>query len=72
MSVFEPLWTKIERFAEVLEVVDDLSADYMFSLGKRLDKLERGMKHLERKLHSHPYTAGIQQETIAQIPLHAH
>ena len=46
MSVLKRLWTKIARFAESLEGMDDPTGDYMFSLGKRVDKLEREVKHL--------------------------
>ena len=52
MSALERLWTKIARFAEALEGIDDPTGDYMFSLGKRVDKLERDLEHLERQLHS--------------------
>ena len=52
MSVLKRLWTKIARFAEALEGMDDPTGDYMFSLGKRVDKLERDVEHLERQLHS--------------------
>ena len=60
MSVLKRLWTKIARFAESLEGMDDPTGDYMFSLGKRVDKLEREVKHLERQLHSRPDGGGIQ------------
>jgi hypothetical protein len=52
MSALERLWTKIARFAEALDGIDDPTGDYMFSLGKRVDKLERDLAHLERQLHS--------------------
>jgi hypothetical protein len=32
----------------------------MFSLGKRVDKLERDVEHLERQLPSRPGGGGIQ------------
>ena len=51
MSTLEGLWTKIARFAKALEGIDDPAGDYMFSLGKRVDKLERDLAHLERQLH---------------------
>ena len=47
MSVLKRLWTRIARFAEALEGIDDLRGDYMFSVGKRVDKLEREVAHLE-------------------------
>jgi hypothetical protein len=52
MSALERLWTKIARFAETLEGIDDPIGDYVFSLGKRVDKLERNLAHLERQLRS--------------------
>jgi hypothetical protein len=53
------LWTKIARFAEALDGTDDPTGDYIFSLGKRVDKLERDVEHLERKLHSNAGGGGI-------------
>jgi hypothetical protein len=52
LSALKRLWTKIARFAEALEGIDDQTGDYMFSLGKRVDKLERDVEHLERQLRS--------------------
>ena len=52
MSVLKQLWTKIARFTEALEGIDDPTGHYMFSLGKRLEKLERDLEDLERQLHS--------------------
>jgi hypothetical protein len=72
MGVLERLWTKIARFAEAMEGVDDPTGDYIFSLGKRVDKLERDLEHLERQLHSRPGDSGIRQEIIAQTKFHAH
>jgi hypothetical protein len=59
-SVLKRLWTKIARFAEALEGMGDPTNDYIFSLGKRVDKLERDVEHLERQLHSNPGGGGIQ------------
>ena len=53
MSALKRLWTKLARFAEALDGIDDPTGDYMFSLGKRVDKLECDLAHLERELHSH-------------------
>jgi hypothetical protein len=53
MSALERLWARLARFAEALDGVDDPTGGYMFSLGKRVDKLERDLAHLERELHSH-------------------
>jgi len=54
MSVLKGLWTQIARFAEALDGVDDTMGDYLFSLGKRVEKLERHVEHLESQLHSRP------------------
>ena len=61
MSGLKRLWTKVARIAEVLEVVDDLTGDYLFSLGKRIDKLERELKRLEGQLYSRPGVSEIRQ-----------
>ena len=60
MSALKRLWTKIARFAEALDGVDDPTGYYMFSLAKRIDKLERDVEHLERQLRSRA-GGGIQQ-----------
>ena len=52
MSALKRLWTKMARFAEALDGIDDPIGDYIFSLGKRVDKLERDVEHLERQLRS--------------------
>lgn len=52
MSELKRLWTKIARFAEALEGLDDPTGDSILSLRKRVDKLERDVEHLERQLHS--------------------
>jgi hypothetical protein len=36
----------------VFEDIDDPKGDYILSLGTRVDKLERDMKHLERQLQA--------------------
>jgi hypothetical protein len=61
MSALKRLWTRIARFAEALEGIDDLRGDYIFSLGKRVDKLEREVELLERQLHSSRGGGGIRQ-----------
>jgi hypothetical protein len=61
MSGLRRLWTKIARIAEVLESMDDPTGDYIFSLGKRVDRLERDLEHLEGKLHSRPGVSRLQQ-----------
>ena len=52
MGVLKRLWTRIARFAAALDGTDDPTGDYIFSLGKRVDKLERDVEQLERQLHS--------------------
>jgi hypothetical protein len=54
MIALKRLWTKIAQSAEVLQGMDDPTGDYILSLGKRVDKLEREVEHLERQLHSEP------------------
>ena len=61
MSMLKRPWTQIVRFAKALEGIDDPAGDYMFSLGKRVDKLDREVEHLERQLHSSPGAGAIQQ-----------
>jgi hypothetical protein len=52
MSALKRLWTKMARFAEALEGIDDPTGDYIFSLGKRVEKLELDLADLERQLRS--------------------
>jgi hypothetical protein len=47
MSGFKRLWTTIARYAKALEGIDNPIGDYILSLGKRVDKLERDVDHLE-------------------------
>lgn len=61
MNTLERLWTRIARVIEALEGMDDLAGDYMFSLGKRVDKLERRLKELETHLRSNLGDGRIQQ-----------
>jgi hypothetical protein len=49
------------RFAKALEGIDDPAGDCMFSLGKRVEELERAVEHLEKQLHSCAGGSGIQQ-----------
>ncbi|MEW6450934.1 MAG: hypothetical protein AB1490_09815 [Pseudomonadota bacterium] len=51
MNGLKQLWTKIARFAEALEGMDDPKDEYILSLGKRVDQLERDVKSLEGQLH---------------------
>jgi hypothetical protein len=52
MSTLKRLWTKMARFAETLDGIDDPTGDYILSLGKRMDKVERDLENLERSLPS--------------------
>jgi len=52
VSILKQIWTRIAQYAKALEGMDDPVDDYMFTLGKRVDKLERDMTHLERRLPS--------------------
>ena len=61
MSMLKRLWTQIVRFAKALEGIDDPAGDCMFSLGKRVEELERAVEHLEKQLHSCACGSGIQQ-----------
>jgi hypothetical protein len=54
MSILARLWTGIARCIKALEGMDDPIGDYMFSLGKRVDKIERDLERLERQRHSRP------------------
>jgi hypothetical protein len=72
MNGLKRLWTKIAHFTEMLEGMDDPKGDYILSLGKRVDRLERDVEDLEAQLHSRPGGGGIQQSTIAQSTYHAH
>ena len=60
MSGLNRLWTTIARFAEAMEDMDDPTGDYIFSLEKRVDKLERDLEHLEGRLQSNAGGGGIQ------------
>jgi hypothetical protein len=72
MSGLKRLWTRIVGIFEALEGMDDPTGDYMLSPGKRVDKLERDLEHLEGQLHSGRDVSGIKPETIAQTRFHAH
>lgn len=61
MSAMKRLWTKIARFAEALDGVDDPAGEYLFSLAKRIDKLEGAVAHLESQLHAGYGGGRIQQ-----------
>jgi len=71
MSGLKRLWTRIVGIFEALEGMDNPTGDYMLSLGKRVDKLERDLEHLEGQLHSGRDVSGIKPEIIAQTRFHA-
>jgi len=50
MSAFQRFWTRIARFAQALEGIDDVAGHYMVALEKRIEKLERDVEHVERQL----------------------
>jgi len=52
MDWLKRLWTKIACFFEVLDGIDDPMGEYMFSLGKRVDKLERDVERLQKQMHA--------------------
>lgn len=61
MSVLKRLWAKIARLAEAVEGMDGPAGDYMLSLGKRVDKLERDLAYLEGQSHSRAGGSGMQK-----------
>ena len=69
MSVLRRLLTKMARFAKALEGIDDPIGQYMFSLGKRVENLERAVEHLERRPPSR--ADGGRQRSTAQTTFHA-
>ena len=52
MNALKHLWTKILRFFEAMEGMDDPVGDYMFAVGKRVEKLERDLDRLRRQADS--------------------
>ncbi|UPK06442.1 hypothetical protein [Bradyrhizobium sp. 170] len=61
MSGSKRLWTKIAQIAKMLEDMADPTGDYMATLERRVDKLERDLGHLEGQLRSRPGGIGLQQ-----------
>jgi hypothetical protein len=61
MNLPKRFWTRISLFAASLKGMDDPIGDYMFSLGKRVDELERRLKELETHLRSNPGDGRIQR-----------
>jgi len=43
---------KVARFFEALEGMDDPMGEYLFSLGRRVDKLEHDMDILQKQMPS--------------------
>lgn len=52
MSPLKRLWTRIVSIAQSFDDIDDPVGDYIQSLGKRLDKLERHVEKLEGQWQS--------------------
>ncbi len=52
MSGLKQFWTKIIGIVEALEGMDDPTGDYMSSLEKRVDRLERDLKSSEGQSRS--------------------
>ncbi|MFA6264888.1 MAG: hypothetical protein WC670_04125 [Pseudolabrys sp.] len=52
MSALKRLWAKIVDCAKALDGIDDPVGDYILSLGKRVENLERDVERLETQLQS--------------------
>jgi hypothetical protein len=50
MSALKRFWTGIVRLAQALEGIDDPGGQYMAVLERRIDKLERDLRHIERRV----------------------
>ena len=61
MSVLKQLSTKISRFIIALEDARDPMDEYILTVGKRVEKLERDMSRLETELHSNLGGSGLKQ-----------
>lgn len=61
MNGLKRFWTKIVGIVDALEGVDNPKGDYVLSLGKRVDKLERDLEHLDGQLHSPSSGRRVQQ-----------
>ncbi len=61
MNGLKRFWTKIIGIVEALEGMDDPRGDYMLSLEKRVDRLERDLKDSEGQLHSRAGDKRVQQ-----------
>ena len=59
MSGLKGLWDKILRLFEAMEDAHNPMDEYTVALGKRVEKLERDVEHLEGQLHARP-ADGIQ------------
>jgi hypothetical protein len=62
------LWTRIIGMVKMLEGIDDPTGDYMLSLGKRVDKLERDLKRIEERLASRAEVGGKDLRTQFGLP----
>jgi hypothetical protein len=52
MDLPKRIWINIARFFEALDGIDDPMGEYMFSFGKRVDKLEQDVDMLQKQMHS--------------------
>jgi hypothetical protein len=59
MSALKQLWTKISQFVIALEDARDPMEEYVRTLGRRVEKLERDVERLEVQPHSRPGGGGI-------------
>lgn len=50
MSAMKRFWARIARFAEAMHGADDPLGEYILSLGKRIDQLERDLSALKLNL----------------------
>ena len=54
MGALKRLWTKIARFVEAMEGLDNPTSHYISVLAKRVDKLEEDVENHEARLRSGP------------------
>jgi hypothetical protein len=54
--MLKALWTNVVRFIQSMEGMDDPFGDYVFSIGKRIDKLEADVDRLQRQMTGHKGT----------------
>ena len=49
MNTLKHIWTSILRFFEAMEGMDDPVGNYLFAVGKRVEKLEHDLDQLRRQ-----------------------